>query len=79
MNEDSKYYSNMVNNFLKEYQEFTKVAQDYESKLSDFNNTLKAVMDNQKLTGTESEMLLKTNMTVNFTYYQKKKFVAREE
>lgn len=66
MNEDSKYYSNMVNNFLNEYQEFTKVAEDYESKLSDFNNTLKAVMDNQKLTGAETEMLLKNEYDDKF-------------
>ena len=75
MNEDSKYYSNMVNNFLKQYKEFTKVAENYESKLSDFNDTLKAVMDNQKLSGTESEMLLKNEYDDKFYILSKEKIL----
>ena len=50
----SEIYSKRINEFLSEYEKFSDIANDYESKLAEFNEVLKNVMDNQKNVGTET-------------------------
>jgi hypothetical protein len=51
---NTQKYSKRISEFLTEYEKFSNIANEYESKLADFNEVLRNVMNNQKNLGTET-------------------------